>query len=687
MIGLIRWCLLMLCGPLALGAETLRTCGEVHGLSRAEASKGMEVSLEAVITSAAPEGGASMIVQDETGGAYVTLQGIKDRHPVGTLVGVTGRTDRGGHAPVVVAVKVKVLGTRAVPEALPARLADMQRGRLDCVRVTLQAVLRRMEMNAGHGGQVRLEMLTLDGPLSVMVADGTGLRQQEKRLTNARIQVEGVCFTQFNSRGEALGSYLRSPDQAALRVIVPGGDDPFAAPLVSDEALLPYPQRVESLHRQRLRGVVTLYYPGDCIYLETGTAGYRVELRQEGELQLGKTVECSGFAIMKSGHAVLTDAVWRMVSDETMHAKARALTRRELFSGAEDHEGRLVSFQGSLLKVEAAVEEPHRIYLDQEGHITIAQLPPSTEVEALASLQEGSEVKITGVCSIELTPRWPQLGPPQITGTRLHLRSLADVEVLSMPAFWSSQRLLWALGCLGLIAGLLTLWALLLRRQVKQQTEALSATIRRESVLEERQRIAAELHDTLYQEVAGIGILVSYAASDATLAKETREQLLTAERMARRCRVESRHSINDLQSVVLEQHGLAVAIQEAAAPLANVQGAAFHFSVSGIEAPLPAAQSTTLLRVAHEAAANAGRHSGAANVWLELRYEAGSTILRCRDDGKGFDLNADTQTTTFGLPILRQRVSRAQGTLKFESSPGNGTLVEVTLPLTNLQLT
>jgi two-component sensor histidine kinase len=687
MNGMLGCWLIMLCGSFAQGAETLRTCGAVHELNRSEAGKGMAVSLEGVITNAAPEGGASMIIQDESGGTYVTLQGIKDRHPVGTLVRVTGRTDRGGHAPIVVAEKVEALGDRAPPAALPARLADMQRGRMDCLRVTLQAVLRRMEMNAGHGGQVRLEMLTLDGPLSVMLADGSGLKQQANSLINALIQVEGVCFTQFNSRGEALGSYLRAPDHLSLSVISPGGGDPFSAPLASDEALLPYPQTVASLHRQRLRGVVILHYPGDCIYLETGTAGYRVELRQEGQLQLGKTVECSGFAIMKGGHAVLTDAVWRLVSEETLQAQAKAVTRQEIFSGGEDHEGRLVSLKGALLKVEAALNDRHRIYLDHEGHIILAHLPPTTDVGALTALQEGSELKVTGVCSIELTPRWPQLGPPLVTGVRLHLRSPGDVEVLSLPAFWNTQRLVWALGGLGLVAGLLTLWALLLRRQVKQQTEALSATIRRESVLEERQRIASELHDTLYQEVAGIGILVSHAASDATLAKETREQLLTAERMARRCRVESRHSINDLQSVVLEQQGLAVAIQEAAAPLATVQGAAFHFVVIGSEVPLPAAQSTTLIRVAHEAAANAGRHSGAANVWVELSYEAGSTILRCRDDGKGFDPNADTQTTTFGLPILRQRVSRAQGTLKFESSPGHGTLVEVTLPLSNLQLT
>jgi len=200
--------------------------------------------------------------------------------------------------------------------------------------------------------------------------------------------------------------------------------------------------------------------------------------------------------------------------------------------------------------------------------------------------------------------------------------------------------------------------------------------------LEERQRIGRELHDTLQQELTGIGMLIGTTKRHLDEPEKAIQSLDMAERMVHRCSEESRSSILDLQSVTLETRGLTAAIEELVRPLAEIQGAVFQQKVTGTARPLPTRLETALLRLAHEAAANAGRHSGAAQVDLTLNYGPDQLTMTVRDDGCGFDptLKRSVNDRHFGLLGMDERVLKLRGTLDIESAPGTGTTIRITLP-------
>ncbi len=105
-----------------------------------------------------------------------------------------------------------------------------------------------------------------------------------------------------------------------------------------------------------------------------------------------------------------------------------------------------------------------------------------------------------------------------------------------------------------------------------------------------------------------------------------------------------------------------------------------HFSVPSRHRPLPPPQATKLLVAARQALANTALHSGATEVWIELRDERGMTCLSIRDNGKGFNSKAPRRLNSFGLVNMGRLIRALRGRLSVETSPGQGTSVEMRVP-------
>ncbi|MFE5484356.1 sensor histidine kinase [Streptomyces sp. NPDC056527] len=223
--------------------------------------------------------------------------------------------------------------------------------------------------------------------------------------------------------------------------------------------------------------------------------------------------------------------------------------------------------------------------------------------------------------------------------------------------------------------------------QALDENAALQAQLllqaREAGVADERRRLAAEIHDTLAQGLAGIiaQLQVVTATPDQELA---RTHVQRAADLARHSLGEARRSVQNLSPVALEHDTLPEALRKTVADWAERTGITARFTVTGTEEPLHDEVAATLLRIAQEALANAERHSGASRAGVTLSYMGDEVTLDVRDDGRGFDPGAVPARTGgggFGLDGMRARAERLTGAVALETGPGEGTAISARVPL------
>ena len=195
-------------------------------------------------------------------------------------------------------------------------------------------------------------------------------------------------------------------------------------------------------------------------------------------------------------------------------------------------------------------------------------------------------------------------------------------------------------------------------REIRRYWEGLAHA----AVLEERRRIARDLHDGVAQELA---FIVAESSGRAAAAAE-------------RALDESRRAIAALTRPVDEP--IEVALAQAAEEVAARVGTQLRLTVSKA-GPMPAARREALIRIVREAIANAGRHGRAGQVEVELDRNGGTACrLRIVDDGTGFDPGLVEPGGGFGLVSMRERAEALGGRFRLVSAPGGGTEIVVVLP-------
>lgn len=203
-------------------------------------------------------------------------------------------------------------------------------------------------------------------------------------------------------------------------------------------------------------------------------------------------------------------------------------------------------------------------------------------------------------------------------------------------------------------------------------------------VLQERARLAREIHDTLAQGFVGISSQLDAVAMCMPRDESpARKHLDLARRMARHSLTEARRSVMDLRASVLEGQDLASALQSGARLWTAGSGVEVEVDVTGERAALPQDLEQHLLRIAQEAVANTLKHSGATRILIKLHMEARKLYLRIKDNGRGFDQEGAFAAVGghFGLLGMRERAERLGGEFRLASQPGEGTEVEVRAPL------
>lgn len=201
--------------------------------------------------------------------------------------------------------------------------------------------------------------------------------------------------------------------------------------------------------------------------------------------------------------------------------------------------------------------------------------------------------------------------------------------------------------------------------------------------VQERNRLAREIHDTLAQGLAGIALQLETAeallesGADPERARQSVNQGL---RLARANLEEARRSVLDLRAAPLEGRRLPDALAALAEEIENKQRLQVKFSATGASHPLPVRLEVGLYRIAQEALANVVQHAAASQASLQLLASQGQVKLIVADNGRGFD-PAHIPPGRYGLVGLNERARLLGGKLYLESNPGAGTRLEVSVPL------
>jgi signal transduction histidine kinase len=221
--------------------------------------------------------------------------------------------------------------------------------------------------------------------------------------------------------------------------------------------------------------------------------------------------------------------------------------------------------------------------------------------------------------------------------------------------------------------------------ELESTRAALAGASRTAGVLEERQRLAREIHDTVAQDLASIVTQLEAAEQALPLGShEARRHVESARASAREGLAEVRRSVHALRPAPLEDASLADAVGRVAGRWSSVTGVEVRTSVEGPVRTLPADVEVGLLRVAQEALTNVARHAEASSARVTLTYGPGSVALTVADDGVGMvDGRAGDSGSTqgFGLAGMRERIEGLGGVLTVAGEAGQGTTVHASVPV------
>ena len=601
-------------------------------------------------------------IEDSTAGIFVEGSvSPKFSHVLGQLVELDGVTGPGKFAPVIREGRLRVLGGGTLPKAQLFPFLQLSNGEQDSQWAQVRGIVRSAVVDRDSWREMTLaiRIASEGGEFDVRVP--ISAEQDFSSWVDREVLIEGVCGSLYNADRQLTGILFYVPRLNFIKLQAP-------APEVPVSTLLRFSPGTGMHHRVRMRGVLEYQQPGNALFLQVQGRALRVLTKQSTSLEVGDVVEVFGFPAMGDTAPILEDAIFHRLK----HERAPDPIKLDVAKPWEQFDSALVTFDAKLLSRQA---QPGGLQLLlQSGEVLFdATLPPGDPGASLLATPINSEVRVAGICLVRTGGLWRV--PESL---RILLRSPSDVVVLTRPSWWNLRHTLWVLAITVGVLLIVMAWVVVLGRRVREQMSIIRQKLRHSAVLEERNRIARELHDTLEQELAGITMQLDLAADCFQQAPGIAQRALeTARDMSRHSMVEARRSVWDLRCQLLEDGDLITAISRIVEPLASSEHAHVQVKIEGQPVRLAGQVEMNLLRIAQEAVANAVKHGQAQRVDIELKYSPSSICLTVTDDGKGFIADQTSPSGHFGLLDMRERAQSMGSHLKIDSELGHGTRVAV----------
>jgi signal transduction histidine kinase len=702
--------------------ENVRTVEELKVARGGNAPDAAEVVLHGVVTWRVDDSlmPGYMTVEDETGGIWVNVNLARQwgvwagdetawslLEP-GAAVVVSGLVDASGYAPMIVPVRIELDPTRSDwrPRPLEPFGRDFFGGVQDCRLVHVAGVLQGYRSDARRW----ILILACDSRRFFATLPRDGLPEGPEAFVDGMVEITGVATSRFTTRGQFVSPtvHLRSADD--IRTVEPPRHEPFGAPRVPLERLARYDMASPSNHRVCTEGVVTYSLPGSLLYLQQGAVGVRVETRGEDRFVPGDRVIVTGFidrsrvAAGISAAATLVEAAVRHVGiseparaekiapEEIVAVNVRA-QRNGLVAVPGDYDCCLIEFPARLMEVQQT--SAGGAVLLASGRTTLTAIVPTPDLyESFQAIPVGSELQVRGIVQFDMQstvqdrPMWHL---PVVERMSVLIRMADDLVVTRRASWWTPARLGAAVATLTVVLAGAIAWITLLKRQVATQSARLvqemrqrrEAAVEFRATLRERNRLAANLHDTLLQTMSAIGMqLQACELGIHEGVKPATEELDRARSIVDHAVSELRESVWTLRSFPLHGMSFPEALRAFVARCGERHAVAIDLRLPADLPPLSDFVAGNLVLLVQEAVLNSLHHGHPRSIRIAVAYEARrETIeLAVDDDGAGFDVTtaAGTDQGHFGLQGMRERVSLLGGELRVVSEPGRGTTIRAT---------
>lgn len=709
--------MLVCCGVVARCNDDFMPIADVKNLSADEVDRGPPVRIRGVVTWHWQPQRVHLMVQDESAGIWINVkqafesglwQGTAEdlaAIEVGSEVEIEGVVDRGGFAPTVLPRWIRAIGRSPLPAPKPMDDVRLFSGCDNCLRIIVTGVVQSVEPVDEVG--IPCFLLTMVRPAGRLLAivPVEAWQGTPEGLVDATVQLTCIGGSAVNSRGQFLYPRLLAIGSDCLEVVSPAPSSPFESPRIGLDTLAQFSPEPRGSHRVRTEGTVTHAVPGRFFYVQEESTGVRVTTQASEILRPGDRVEIAGFIDRSRDFAGLSDAVVRVISHgaapdprrlsptEIIEISRQAISTGRMASPG-DFDGCVIRFPARLLEIERATEDS-LLVLASEGTNVVARIPHD-HFGRLPPLAAGSQLDVTGIVEIELarpvaagSGRHKRAHENTIERLSLRLRSADDVRVLQAAPWWTARRLAVALATSAAVLLGSLAWVGMLQRQVAMQSQRLAgemqkrrdAAVEFQASLRERNRLAANLHDTLLQSLAGAGFQLDTcrrAVAREDLG-ETSDHLDVARRMLKHAVGELRGSVWALRTMPMAGQSFSDSLAALAAHLGSGHAAKINVSADGEPFDIPNFVAGNLLLVAQEAIRNAVHHGQPKTVDVQIDYDASSreVTITVVDDGGGFAVGAEVGPAQghFGLQGMRERIAGLGGTLTIDSRPGQGTRV------------
>jgi diguanylate cyclase (GGDEF)-like protein len=458
--------------------RTLTTARDAHSLTLEESARAYPVRLRAVVTYYDADIDArhpALFVHDSTGAIFIVVSAPPPTpFRPGTLIEVTGVSAPADFAPIVAKAGVRVIGESHLPVAAPrVSMTQLLTGRYDGQWVEIEGIVHSVRE---FGKNVSLEIAVGDGSLSA-----TTLKEQGadySGLIDAKVRIHANAAPVFNRNLQLTGVRLFFPNLEQLKIEEPAIADPFALPALPVDRLLRFTPNIAYRNRVHVRGRVSLQWPGRSLCIQDSARGLCVQTNQDTRLAEGELADLAGFPAIDGLTPTLTDATFRPAG-RVQTLTASSVTAEQALGGEQD--AKLVQIEGKLIGKDRAAKDPTMV-LSSGRFLFPVVLPDRSWGRAMPVWEEGSTLRVTGICSVQVgAAETLREGLSIPASFRILLRSPEDVVVLQRPSWWSAAHLLPVLAAVLAISLCVLGWVAVLRHRVAEQTAVIreqNATLR-----------------------------------------------------------------------------------------------------------------------------------------------------------------------------------------------------------------
>ena len=635
-------------------------------------------------------------LEDETGATLIICPTDCNVNVVeGDIVRAEGRLAQQEWSKALDAILTHLtkLGHETPAQPLPASFQSIQDGALDYRVARLTGTVRDASRSDSNYDWVILKLvIDNDHLIDVSVQNVGGDHYRLLPLIGSTVQVVGIVTPYDRSLRTKMGRIFWCWSDRNIKQISRPDNSPHTPPDIRALDGL-HPSTIQRKGRHRAVGQVLATWHGDKILLRTEKDEIcRIELADAQLPACNTCIEAVGFPESDLYHLNLVRATWEGSSIQATADKTIVATSvRDILVGPwlpgvfnMINHGKLIRIVGTVRSLPDNDNGDGILYLQEDQ--TTFPVDISSNPQIVDSLSVGCQIEATGVCVID-TPNWtPNALCQKLDRFFLVIRNPDDIKILSRPSWWTPVRLLAAIGILLFFLIAILIWnrslIVLAERRGRELLREQIGHIRANLKVDERTRLAVDLHDALSQNLTGIALQLDLVSrlTDTGNPKVVRH-LGIATRTLQSCRNELRACIWDLRNQALDEPSVEDAIRTTLTPHLDAARLSVRFKVP--RARLDDNTTHAMLRIVRELASNAIRHGQAKSIRIAGALDGGRLRISVQDDGIGFDPSSrpNIKDGHFGLDGITERIRAFNGKIEIASAPGQGTKIAVTLDL------